>query len=113
MRERRLAQPADREARGRDAHLRRRAVLTDAVDELDGVPRLSAPFARQLLQARAANAHDGELGGDEHSVDQDETDDDQDREDQLRSGHRVLTPSCLARAQTQLPFPSTMMRTRP
>ena len=70
--ERVLAEPADAKAGRGDADLRHREVFGHAIDDEDrilgGVPSLTD----QLFQSRPAHAHDGELGGDEDTVDHDE-----------------------------------------
>ena len=69
--ERVLAEPTDAEAGRSDADLRHREIFGHAIDDEDrifgGVPSLTDQF----FQSRPTHAHDGELGGDEDTVDHD------------------------------------------
>ena len=66
--ERRLGQPAEAEARHRDAELRRGDVAIGRGDGAAHGSRAAVPFGDHLIDARLAHRDDRELGGDEEAV---------------------------------------------
>jgi hypothetical protein len=69
--ERGLADPAERQARQRDAELRRRQVVVEPADDVQCLLRLRrelAPRLDELLEPRRAHLHERELGQHEEAV---------------------------------------------
>ena len=69
-RERRLANPAEAEARHRDAELRGRDELIGILERAPHRARHAAAFGEQLIDPRLPDRDDGELGGHEKPVGQ-------------------------------------------
>src|SRR4029079_7200225 len=64
----RFTNPAERERRERDAELCRGDIRIQMRDDLQRGSRTQTPFVHQFLKARAADGDDGEFGGDEETV---------------------------------------------
>ena len=65
-----LTQPTDAQASRGDSDLRHRQILAHMIDKYDRVLGRFDSLPGQFLQARPAHPDDGELGGDEHAVDE-------------------------------------------
>ena len=72
MRERRLADPPEREGGDGDAELRRRQIGVEAVDRALQRGGVHAPQGDEFGDAAAADGDQRELGGDKESIGQDE-----------------------------------------
>ena len=109
LREGGLAEPPERQRRERDAELARREVggelLRDGLQEA----RAAAALLDELLQARGADLDEGELGGDEEAVGEDDHHRQQQREGRAHGrpeSHRA------ARGDTASSLPASPARTR-
>ncbi len=70
--ERRLADPAEAQARHRDAQLRRGNVAIRPAHRAADRTRAAVTFRDQLIDARLAHRHDRELCGDEERIGEDQ-----------------------------------------
>ena len=67
-REHRLANPAQAEARHRDAKLRRAQIRIQIADDVLRRPRAAPALGDQRVELRLADADERELGGDKKSI---------------------------------------------
>ena len=95
-RHRRLAEEADGQRGERDAELAGRQVAREVVEQDERGGRALAPLLRVLLEVRAADAHERELGRDEVPVEHHEHED----AEQEQDAHAAARPARSARAAT-------------
>ena len=71
-RQRRLADPPERQAENGDAELARGDVAVEVGNAILDVARAGPPLGHELLDARLSDGDERELGGDEEAVEEDQ-----------------------------------------